>query len=41
MLFWDNSAVLGVFIVLFAATYMTLYARIVRFKVPNWLIVRR
>jgi len=41
MLFWNNSAVLGVFIVLFAATYMTLYARIVRFKVPNWLIVRR
>jgi UDP-N-acetylmuramyl pentapeptide phosphotransferase/UDP-N-acetylglucosamine-1-phosphate transferase len=41
MIFWDNSAVLGVFIVLFGATYVVLYARIVRFKAPNWLIVRR
>ena len=41
MLFWDNSAMLGVFIVLFAVTYSYLYASIVRFKVPNWLIVRR
>jgi len=41
MIFWNNSAVLGVFIVLFGATYVFLYARIVRFKVPEWLIVRR
>jgi UDP-N-acetylmuramyl pentapeptide phosphotransferase/UDP-N-acetylglucosamine-1-phosphate transferase len=41
VLFWDNSAVLGVFIVLFAATYVFLYSRIVRFRAPNWMIVRR
>ena len=41
MIFWNNSAVLAVFIVLFGATYVFLYARIVRFKVPEWLIVRR
>ena len=41
VVFWDNSAALGVFIVLFAATYIFLYGRIVRFKTPGWLIVRR
>lgn len=41
MLFWDNSAVLGGFIVLFAATYIVLYGRIVRFRSPDWMIVRR
>jgi UDP-N-acetylmuramyl pentapeptide phosphotransferase/UDP-N-acetylglucosamine-1-phosphate transferase len=41
MLFWNNSAVLGAFIVLFALTYSYLYASIVRFRVPEWLIVRR
>jgi UDP-N-acetylmuramyl pentapeptide phosphotransferase/UDP-N-acetylglucosamine-1-phosphate transferase len=41
MIFWNNSIVLGAFIVLFGATYMFLYASIVRCKSPNWLIVRR
>jgi len=41
MIFWDNSAVLGAFIVLFGASYVILYARIVRFRSPLWLIVRR
>jgi len=41
MLFWNNSAVLGLFIALFGATYVFLYARIVRFKAPGWLIFRR
>jgi len=41
VVFWDNSAVLGVFIVLFAVTYVFLYARIVRFKAPGWMILRR
>jgi UDP-N-acetylmuramyl pentapeptide phosphotransferase/UDP-N-acetylglucosamine-1-phosphate transferase len=41
MLFWDNSAVLGGFIVLFAVTYIVLYGRIVRFRSPDWMIVRR
>lgn len=39
--FWDNSGALGVFIVMFAATYVFLYGRIVRFRAPEWMIVRR
>lgn len=41
MIFWNNSAVLAAFIVLFGATYVFLYVRIVKFKAPGWLIVRR
>jgi UDP-N-acetylmuramyl pentapeptide phosphotransferase/UDP-N-acetylglucosamine-1-phosphate transferase len=41
VVFWNNSPVLGIFIVLFGVTYVFLYASIVRFKVPDWLIVRR
>ncbi len=41
VVFWDNSAVLGAFIVLFGATYVFLYDRLVRFKAPGWMIVRR
>ena len=41
MIFWDNSAVLGGLILLFAGTYVFLYSRIVRFRAPGWLIVRR
>jgi hypothetical protein len=41
MLFWNNSTILAGFIVLFGATYVFLYRSIVRFKVPEWLIVRR
>jgi len=41
VLFWDNSAALGVFIVLFGGIYVFFYASIVRFKTPDWLIIRR
>lgn len=41
MLFWDSTAVLAGFIVLFALTYVALYWRIVRFKSPRWLVARR
>lgn len=41
VLFWSSTPVLAAFIGLFAATYMYLYARIVRFRAPDWLIVRR
>lgn len=37
VLFWDNSAVLGGCLVLFALSYVLLYWRIVRFKSPRWL----
>jgi len=41
MLFWNNSLVLGGFIIVFAMTYVFLYGSIVKFRVPDWLIVRR
>lgn len=41
VIFWNNSAVLGVFIVLFGLTYVFIYSRIVRFRAPGWMIVRR
>ncbi|UUX97803.1 MraY family glycosyltransferase [Aquabacterium sp. J223] len=41
VLFWDNTGVLAGFIVLFGVTYSSLYWRIVRFKSPRWLVVRR
>ena len=39
VIFWDNSIALGACIVLFAIGYSLIYARIVRFKVPRWLII--
>ena len=40
VLFWDDSRILGAFIVLFAAVYVSLYALIIRFKAPRWLQLR-
>lgn len=39
--FWKNSAVLIFFCLLFVVSYIWLYARIVRFKSPRWLILRK
>lgn len=36
-LFWNNSAVLSAFLLVFAVSYVGLYWRIVRFKSPRWL----
>ena len=41
MLFWDSTALLGCFIVLFGLMYTTLYWRIVRFKAPRWMTSKR
>ena len=40
VLFWDNTLVLLGFILLFGVTYVTLYWRIVRFRVPKWMVAR-
>lgn len=40
-LFWKNTAVLIFFCLLFVVSYVWLYARIVRFKSPRWLILRK
>lgn len=41
VLCWSDSHLLGGFIVLFVLSYLFLYSRIVRFRVPRWLIHRR
>jgi UDP-N-acetylmuramyl pentapeptide phosphotransferase/UDP-N-acetylglucosamine-1-phosphate transferase len=41
MLFWDSTAWLATFIVLFGFVYTALYWRIVRFKSPRWMITKR
>lgn len=41
LLFWDDSQVLGSLILLFGLSYVALYAQIVRFKAPRWLVFRR
>lgn len=40
-LFWKYTGVLIFFCLLFVVSYVWLYARIVRFKSPRWLIVRK
>ncbi len=40
-LFWKNTIVLIVFSLLFVISYLWLYARIVRFKSPKWLMWRK
>ena len=37
MLWWEHSAVLAGFLVLFGVTYVGLYWRIVRFRSPRWM----
>jgi UDP-N-acetylmuramyl pentapeptide phosphotransferase/UDP-N-acetylglucosamine-1-phosphate transferase len=41
VLWWNNSRVLQAFIVVFALTYLTLYWRIVRFRSPRWMLLKR
>lgn len=41
MLFWQYEWVLQLFCVLFIATYVWLYRRIVRFRSPRWLVYRK
>ena len=38
VLFWNSSALLAVFLVVFGVSYVALYWRIVRFKSPRWLL---
>ena len=41
LLWWDSTPVLSGFLLLFAVSYIVLYGSIVRFRTPDWLIVRR
>lgn len=40
-LWWNNTAVLAVCLLLFVVGYVLLYRSIVRFRTPKWLLVRR
>lgn len=41
VLFWDDSGILGLFVLLFGVLYTVLYGMIVRFKSPRWLLSKR
>ena len=41
VLWWNNTPILGAFLLLFMAGYSLLYCSIVRFKTPKWLFFRR
>ena len=41
VLFWDSTPMLAGCIVLFGVIYVAIYWRIVRFKTPKWMLVRR
>ena len=38
VLFWNNTLVLSLFLLLFALSYVVLYWRIVRFRSPRWIV---
>ncbi len=40
VIWWNHSAMLAVFLLLFVVTYVALYWRIVRFRTPRWLVRR-
>jgi UDP-N-acetylmuramyl pentapeptide phosphotransferase/UDP-N-acetylglucosamine-1-phosphate transferase len=40
MLFYDSTPIQAIVILVFAALYVTLYWRIVRFRAPRWLVFR-
>jgi UDP-N-acetylmuramyl pentapeptide phosphotransferase/UDP-N-acetylglucosamine-1-phosphate transferase len=41
VLWWRNTTVLALFLLAFVVAYLWIYARIVRFKTPRWMVFRR
>ncbi|MDE1713178.1 glycosyltransferase (plasmid) [Chromobacterium amazonense] len=41
MLFWNNTAVLMCFVLIFMITYVYLYRMIIRFRTPRWMLLRK
>jgi UDP-N-acetylmuramyl pentapeptide phosphotransferase/UDP-N-acetylglucosamine-1-phosphate transferase len=41
VLWWDDTGVLTAFLFLFMGSYVLLYWRILKFKTPKWLLMRR
>lgn len=40
VLFWKNTPMLMIFVVVFIAAYVWLYLRIIRFRIPGWMVLR-
>jgi hypothetical protein len=40
VLFWSHTGLLLLFLLLFGVTYVAMYASIVRFKTPKWMVFR-
>ena len=40
VLFWNDSRILGLFILAFGLIYVSLYSLIIRFKSPRWLLMK-
>ncbi len=40
VLWWDSTPVLALFVAVFAASYVAIYWRIVRFRTPRWMMAR-
>ncbi|MBF0340808.1 MAG: glycosyl transferase [Magnetococcales bacterium] len=41
VIFWNNTVMLVIFVGLFIVAYVTLYSKIVRFRSPAWMVIRR
>jgi UDP-N-acetylmuramyl pentapeptide phosphotransferase/UDP-N-acetylglucosamine-1-phosphate transferase len=41
VLWWNSTAILTGFLLIFMVSYMWLYSRIVRFRTPRWMVFRR
>jgi len=41
VLWWNSTAILTGFLLIFMVSYIWLYSRIVRFKTPRWMVFRR
>lgn len=41
VIWWDDTAVLAVLLLLFLVAYVSMYWMIVRFRTPRWLVLRR
>ncbi|GAB0058930.1 putative undecaprenyl-phosphate N-acetylglucosaminyl 1-phosphate transferase [Candidatus Magnetaquicoccaceae bacterium FCR-1] len=41
ILFWNNTLMLVIFVGIFISCYIALYAMIVRFRSPSWMVIRR
>ena len=41
LMFWDSTPMIAACMVLFGVIYVVLYRRIVRFKTPKWMVVKR